>query len=353
MNNPNLSIVIPVYNAAKYINECVKSVINQDYKNLEIILVNDGSTDNSLNILRALEKEDKRIRIFDLENQGVSNARNFGMKKAKGNYIGFVDSDDLIDQRMYSTLIENMESENLDVIMCARENFYSHTSKTNKIFLELKPYVKLKKESYEKQLLPLIVKLDDSLSSVWSKVYRKSIIIQNNIIFDVDLNINEDWNFNMDFLYSSNSFMYVNEPFYKYRVENDQSLSRKFRNDYLEIYKNKYLNVHNKFNLNKKENKKLLDVANENFCYYASFSIVNEFDKRNNLGFLEKIKNAKNMMDDQLLRDLSKDIKLKDKKLSKKIRLYSIEKNNLLLLFMFSLVFNSFKKTYEKLVIIK
>ena len=353
MSSPKLSIIIPVYNAEKYIEECIKSVLNQKYKDFEIIIVNDGSTDNSLNIISKLKNSYGKIKLFNLENNGVSNARNFGIEQSKGEYIGFVDADDLIDEEMYLTLMKNMENESLDIIMCARENFYVNTNKTNKIFLDIDTNVKIERKFYEEKLLPLIVKLDDSISSVWSKMYRKSVIIENDIKFDVNLNINEDWNFNIDFLGFSKNFMYINKPYYKYRVENNQSLSRKFRNDYFDIYVKKYNKIYKKFVLEQKEKSDLLKIANESLCYYTSFSIINEFDKKNKMKLSEKITKVNSILSNQIVRTAANDIDLKNKKLSRKIRLYAVKKSSLLSLFLFSIIFNGLKKSYERLLVIK
>ena len=98
-----ISIIIPVYNVEKYLERCVKSVINQTYKNLEIILVDDGAKDNSGKMCDELSKLDSRIKVIHKENGGLSDARNFGLKIATGDYIGFVDSDDYIADDMYET----------------------------------------------------------------------------------------------------------------------------------------------------------------------------------------------------------------------------------------------------------
>lgn len=96
MNNPKISVIVPIFNTAEYLHKCICSIQNQSYKNLEIILVNDGSADNSLNICNRFAEKDKRIIIIDKENGGVSSARNSGLDVVSGDYIGFVNSDDCI-----------------------------------------------------------------------------------------------------------------------------------------------------------------------------------------------------------------------------------------------------------------
>ncbi len=116
--NKLISIIIPVYNVEKYLEKCILSVINQTYKNIEIILVNDGSPDNSIEICKKYARIDSRIIYIEKENGGLSSARNVGIDVAKGEYIGFVDSDDYISSDMYEKLYDIISSENADMAIC-------------------------------------------------------------------------------------------------------------------------------------------------------------------------------------------------------------------------------------------
>ena len=113
-----VSIIIPVYNAEKYLSECINSIIYQSYNNLEIILVNDGSTDNSIYICRQYANKDNRIIVIDSDNYGVSYARNIGIERATGKYIVFIDSDDMIEKDYIGILVTEMEEKNLDMVVC-------------------------------------------------------------------------------------------------------------------------------------------------------------------------------------------------------------------------------------------
>ena len=119
-----ISVIVPVYNVEQYLERCVDSIINQTYKNLEIILVNDGSTDNSGQLCDKLAKKDNRIRVIHKENGGLSDARNVGIDEAKSDLIGFIDSDDYIDEDMYELLINNMKNANADLSMCGHYDVY-------------------------------------------------------------------------------------------------------------------------------------------------------------------------------------------------------------------------------------
>ena len=109
--NIKISIIIPVYNSAKYLRKCLNSIINQTFDNIEIICINDGSTDNSLSIINEYAKIDSRIKVYTIENKGVSAARNYGILVATGEYIGFVDSDDYIDLNYYEEMMKQIKEE--------------------------------------------------------------------------------------------------------------------------------------------------------------------------------------------------------------------------------------------------
>lgn len=123
-NNPLISIIIPVYNSAKYLLKCLDSIINQTYQNLEIICVNDGSTDNSTKILQNYAKKDNRIKILTQKNAGLSAARNSGIKAATGKYITFVDADDQIKPTMLKDMISALQNSHADIAVCSFEEFY-------------------------------------------------------------------------------------------------------------------------------------------------------------------------------------------------------------------------------------
>ena len=131
-----ISVIVPVYNAEKYLSRCIDSILNQTYKNFELILINDGSKDNSIEILRKYENIDDRIKVIDNSNNGVSKTRNIGVRLAEGEYIQFIDSDDFIDKNMFEYAINVMEQENADLVMTGfyldieskKRNRYSSTN---------------------------------------------------------------------------------------------------------------------------------------------------------------------------------------------------------------------------------
>ena len=125
-----VSVIIPVYNVEKYLKECIQSVLRQTYKNLEIILVDDGSKDNSGNICDEYAKRDERIKVIHKKNGGLSDARNAGIDICTGEYIAFLDSDDFIEEDMYEFLVKNLEKAKADISICQVYYVYKNAKQT-------------------------------------------------------------------------------------------------------------------------------------------------------------------------------------------------------------------------------
>lgn len=171
-----ISVIIPVYNVEQYLEKCIDSIINQTYKNLEIILVDDGSIDNSGNLCDLLAKKDSRIVVYHKENGGLSSARNFGIDKANGEFIGFIDSDDYIDNDMYETLYNLIKQNKSDVSMCGLYNIYANRKDSQ--VKEVKKYLMNAEEAIQ-------MVLDSKITSVTAvnKLYRKEIF--NDLRYDL------------------------------------------------------------------------------------------------------------------------------------------------------------------------
>lgn len=172
----DISIIVPIYNAEKYLNKCIKSLINQTKENLEFILVNDGSTDSSEEIIKSYK--DKRIKYFKNKNQGIGKTRNFGMKKATGKYIMFLDSDDYLSTNACDELFSKAEKDNLDLVI---NNFYRVEEETEKKVEVIIPEFKNTTLKDNKRLL-----LDVNLAP-WNKLYKRELLKKNKIQFVEDL----------------------------------------------------------------------------------------------------------------------------------------------------------------------
>jgi glycosyltransferase involved in cell wall biosynthesis len=167
MEKDLISIIIPVYNVEKYLKECVDSVRKQTYKNLEIILIDDGSKDNSGKLCDELAKEDNRIKVIHKENGGLSDARNVGIENATGEYIQFIDSDDFVEKDMIEILHNDICQEKADVSMCSLYLYKDGEKTTDASY---------KREIFNKEQVLKEILLDERVRSyAWNKMFKKSL----------------------------------------------------------------------------------------------------------------------------------------------------------------------------------
>lgn len=212
-----VSVIIPVYNVEKYLAECLDSICNQTLSELEIICVNDGSTDSSLEILKRYAAIDKRIVVLSQENGGLSVARNTGIKFAKGEYIYFCDSDDKLDVKALEVLYNRAQNDNLDMLYFDAEAFFE-SAEVEKQFASYKTYYK-RKNNYQgiysgKKLFNELLKNKDYLPAAWINFVKTDFILKNNLIFEPGI-LHEDnlWSFKCALLaervgYSANTFFH-------------------------------------------------------------------------------------------------------------------------------------------------
>lgn len=218
-----ISIIVPLYNSENYIERCIKSIQNQNYSEIEIIVVNDGSTDRSLDKVKELSKYDNRIKIINKQNEGVSKARNIGIEYSKGDYIMFIDSDDWIESETISRILEENEKINAEYIKFAyivEEKDFSKNSK-----LMFKDIINFSKENLSELYDKLIYTYE--LNQVWGALIKRDLIISNNIRFDENYRYAEDYKFNLDLITKVKNFLYIPEHFYHY-FYNSNGIVRSF-----------------------------------------------------------------------------------------------------------------------------
>ena len=246
INDENLliSIIIPVYNAEKYIEQCLNSIKNQTYNYFEVILVNDGSKDNSENICKKFSNSDARFRYFVKEHGGVSSARNLGLDNAQGYYITFIDSDDWVDENHLELLVNNIKENNSDMAVSSIKNFnnidtFYFRANTNQEKYLLN-FNKMRKEEFLVNL-PKLILAQNSYKIVVSKLFKKDFI--HDIRFGETIIYVNDTQFLFDLYLKMNSISYINEATYIYRLH-DESPSSNFNQQYTEqellIYKKMY-----------------------------------------------------------------------------------------------------------------
>ena len=220
MQHPLISIIVPVYNASEFLEKCLMSISSQSFSDFELILVDDGSTDNSSEICRSYSIKDPRCRFFSKENGGVSSARNFGIREAKGKFITFVDSDDYIQDDYLKRLIANID-DSIDLTQSGLIFFDNNSGLI--ISSEVLPEHDMlsrstPSECFSIATLPLI-------TSPVSKLYRTSIIKDNNIFFNEGLSYGEDRDFNLRYIQNIRTAKSISYCGYFYRKEISNSLS--------------------------------------------------------------------------------------------------------------------------------
>lgn len=227
-----VSIIVPVYNAEVYLSSCISSLTRQIYRNIEIILVNDGSSDSSMEICKEAAVNDKRIIAVQQENKGVSSARNIGISIAHGEYIMFVDADDQIEPEMIQRFIEKMIPDNADIGFCGFTYVYNN--------VEISQYLETEEGIYDKetieklfwQIYPTYI-----FHNIGTKIYKKKLIIDNNLKFDEKTSYYEDLRFCLEAMRYGRKFCLINQLFYRYMLTCCSGLSRGYiKNYYLSVF---------------------------------------------------------------------------------------------------------------------
>ncbi|MFC0216468.1 glycosyltransferase [Paenibacillus chartarius] len=236
---PEVSIIVPIYNMERYLSRCLDSLLAQSLTNLEIIAVNDGSTDGSAAILEQYAAKDGRLVVINKPNGGVSAARNDGISAARGRYIGFVDPDDWVEQEMYETLLKEARMEDADIAMCGYTREFGTHAKVKDFHLPEK--VSYRQGDVQSKLMRRLVgplgeeignpELLDAWGTVWSKLYRSDLIKSHKLEF-VDLRVigtNEDSLFNIHAFGHARGFVFVNRPLYHYWRANEASVTSGYK----------------------------------------------------------------------------------------------------------------------------
>ena len=300
MNKCKLSIIVPVYGVEKYIDKCLDSLVKQSLKEIEIIVVNDGTKDNSQKIIdKYVKKYPEKIKSYIKENGGQGSARNYGLEKANGEYIGYVDSDDFIEKDMYKKLYNKAKENNYDIVVCGNYNVSEdYQNKNIDAFIN----------NYNTDLENIFF----GKMAVWNKIYKRDILIKNKLEFKEKVWY-EDLAFTLKAIMNSNTFAFIDEPLYDYLIRegstmNNSNVQRNLEildafNDILSyIQHNKKEEYFNKIeflaidhiyisaivrvlkadsdkNIKKETIEKLINYMNKNFPNYKSNKYINTLSK--------------------------------------------------------------------------
>ncbi len=324
-DSPLISIIVPVYNVEKYLEKCLNSLVNQTYKNLEIICVNDGSLDGSLSILQKFYEKDKRIIIIDKVNEGVSVARNVALDVAKGEYILFVDSDDWVEEGVCEEALNTLLKENADLVMWPYVKEYKNYSQNKEIFKEPKiVFDSEKTKNLHRRLFGLLgdelknPETADALCTIWGKLYKASFIKENDVKFVNIKNIGtyEDGLFNIEVFERLNKVVYLNKHLYHYRKDNETSVTTIYKSSLVE--QRKYLFGWMKAYIeNRAFNNDYLVALNNRIAFSIIDIGLNELTS--NKSNKEKKKNIKSYLKSPEYRKAVKGLKLKYFKLHWKV----------------------------------
>lgn len=214
----NVTIIVPVYNAEQYLKACLDSIVSQTYRNIEIFLIDDGSTDNSGIICDEYAMKDKRIRVFHNENKGVSYSRNLGISKATSKYLLFVDSDDVIEKEYVYDLVRPIEKKDYDLVVCNRVDIFLPENKKKEIVINQE----LLSGNFQNDYYLLI----ELLKAPYTKLYKKEIIDKYNIRFPIGVSSSEDQRFNFLYFEHVKKYTFINKCLYKYFRRDNNSLSQ-------------------------------------------------------------------------------------------------------------------------------
>lgn len=289
MNDNLISIIIPVYNVEKYLKKCINSVISQSYKNIEILLVDDGSTDKSGIILDEYAKKDARIKVYHKKNEGLSSARNYGLKKCKGMYVCFVDSDDFVSKCMLENLLNNLLETKSDISVCGIKCFYDGDTISEQFTHEYFVY------NNKEALLKMIDYKSGVSPNAVNKMYKRKLFT-NDCLYPIG-KLYEDMGVTARLFNKCNRIVYTPDCYYYYLQRRDSITNQLFKEKDLDhIYMSKLL--YNFICENIKS------IKNEYYVYH----ILNEISCCNKI-FVSKQKCYKNVID-QTKHDIKHNLKL-------------------------------------------
>lgn len=332
-----VSIIVPIYNVEKYLHRSIESLRKQTLSDIEIILVNDGSTDGSLSICRSYEKIDSRIHVIDKVNEGVSATRNAGLENAQGEYIGFIDPDDWIEKDMYSNMYQQIKKMHADICMC--NYVIDNNQKKMSMLLEGEQDF-LEKQEIIDQIIPDMISSPNLnsrgktiMGSVWRLLIERKLISQHKLRFPVEITLMEDLIFCIQAFLKCNRIAISRGEYYHYMI-NENSALTSYKNDIIKTQRQVYMYIEQML---KKE--KVYTILEERMkVRYINMyinSIANEVHRNNSKKEREKIIAIYNLCQDNILKEKLKAINIKDYTTRKKIVLKAMKYNLAIYLYIY------------------
>lgn len=281
-----LSIIVPVYKVEKYLRKCIESLVNQTLKEIEIICVNDGSPDNCLQILREYEKKYSNIVIIDKKNEGVWKARLDGIKAAKGEYIGFLDSDDYLDLEFAKKMYQKAKAENLDILVCGFDRVDMETNHvySKEMLRDENKYIEMNKNPEE------VISINTAL---WNKIYKAEILKQMKTLSNPP-RVLEDMMFLCLIYINTKKIGFIKEILYHYMVRQGSAMSTVKAGEIEKIQKS-MIEVKNFY---ENENKELIPIIDAITFLHFGISLMFRISSDKNINFKEELKKNIKYLDD-------------------------------------------------------
>lgn len=294
---PLVSIIMPVYGVEKYIEKAIQSVISQNYKNWELLIINDGSKDHSRDIALQYSNKYDNIYLYDKENGGLSDARNFGLKFVQGKYIHFFDSDDWINPSLYAETIPLMESSEADFLVFGYQ--VDQCDKDDKVY---RSEVKIT-STLEYPLFPnefFLEKLQPFINFAWNKIFRSKFLESNQLFFEKGLSVIEDQEFISRTLPLAQKVLFISYVGYHYMVRHRETLSANYNSSMLDLYK-RSLSIERKFLIQMNVNHDLID---EKLEYTALFKVWYLLQMLYRSNFVRRREELEYILNDSYMRSL-------------------------------------------------
>lgn len=333
-----ISVIIPIFNAEKYLENTLKSLLLQNFKNIEFICVNDGSTDTSLEILKKYSNIDNRIKIINKNNGGVSEARNKGLEYCSGKYITFLDADDTINPNIYCKMYKKIIDDKSDMVITGYTKCYE-SSNVSRIDFNMNVNEEVI-TNYTKYVYEYFSKYHDN-GYLWNKLYKRDIIDEYKLKFDERLTMCEDLLFNLQYLYHTQKVSFINESLYDYNIRYESATYRLHINAFLSrklTYEQNRINCKkwgmNTFEISSYYSKYPYIYAKEQF-------LINEFT------FKEKCLNALAIHGDSFTNEIRYLIKKKKLTVSRGTNIF-YKLNNKILICIYLIFMSNINKFSEK-----
>ncbi len=347
--DPIVSIVVPIYNAGPYLERCIESLINQTIRNIEIILVNDGSTDDSLSVCEAFAKRDERIILIDKKNNGVSEARNDGLRAAKGVYVGFVDPDDWVDLDMYESMSAAAANANAEICLCnyVKENKdstvpvlvkQSGVIEGDRILTEIAANV-IAKPSFRSGET-------DIMGSVCRLLIRRDFLEKENIWFDKDVAFMEDLLVCIEAFLKCGRIVIDEGAYYHYLVH-DSSAVNAYKANFYEKQKKAFDKLQALL-VREKQAKALRSRMDNRYIIIALLALANEAHKDNPQTLGQKLANIDRICSDERLTGILEKMDMSDVEPRKKVELQMMKRKAKVRLYLYYETFNKIKSILGK-----